>query len=186
MGNEETKVVEGEIVTNTPADIVVYKKTKDEEQILSEMAALMKYDEQKKELTHIDVMSGPMYMRDFNFAYERTARLIAHVQVMYEKAELDSNHEEAKALLERAPKYFEEHNILSKNLKDSAALRQTYLALDQAYIDAKERVGALKALLAWLRNMLESFKMAHDDSKKIYTQFVDGPSGKTGHGGIRS
>jgi hypothetical protein len=156
------------------------------ERFKDELLVVLHYAALKEKLPDIGILNGPDYIRDFSVAYERTNDLLAKIEGAYEAALLDADHEEAKAIFERAPAYFAENNVCVSNVKDSAALRKSYLALDELYIAAKEKVAALKALKKWLENTLESFKMAHDDAKKIYDKCAGGPYGKSGYDGMPS
>lgn len=149
-----------------------------------DVSELVKYDKMKRDLAHIDIITGAALMRDFLNAYEIAADLAIKAKYMLEGAVENMKHEEAKAVLERAPKYFEENETLSKSIKDSKSLRETYLQLDEQYRNSKEKVAALKALVRLLDNKVDSYRMAHDDAKKIYSQLAGGPFGKTGYQGM--
>ena len=151
-----------------------------------DLTKVLKYDAQLLDLTSVDVVSGPMFMRDFNIAYDKMAQIVSNITKMYEDAVENRKHEESKAILERAPEYFAKNDTMNGKLGDSAALRKTYVHLDEKYMKAKERENALKALLLYLDKKLDSFKMAHDDAKKIFDKFSSGPSGQTGYDGPKS
>lgn len=141
-----------------------------------DVGKLKEYEEKKRDLVGIDFLSGPLLMRDFMYAYEESSKLATRARKQLELATDHMKHEEAKAILERAPVYFEQNDTLGGSIKDSNKLRETYLHMDREYLTAKEVVAAYKAIVRWLDNKTESFKMAHDDAKKIYAQLASGPS----------
>ena len=154
--------------------------------IQTELERLKQYDLLKLDLLRIDIASGPFYMREFNSAYMLASAMVSSLREKHGQAKLDMQHEEAKAKLERAPKYFEENKTLSASLKDSGALRDTYVNLDEDYLLAAERVNVLEAMLAYFTKLAESYKMAHDDAKKIYAGIIDAPGGKKAYEGMPS
>jgi len=141
------------------------------------MERLLKYEVQKKDLVAVDVNSGPMYMRDFNKAFDILSILIAKTDEEYEGAVAERKNEEAKAVLERATEYFEQNDILHNGIKDSVSLRETYMKRDPKYLEARDKENFLKAFLKYLQNMQDSFKMAHDDAKKIYDKVANNSGG---------
>ena len=151
-----------------------------------DLTQVKKYENLQKDLISIDVVSGPMYMRDFNAAYELVARMVARIEREYEQAILRRKQEEAKAKLERAPKYFADHPEFMGNLKDSFSLRESYADVDPLHLEAKEAEIALQALLAYLKCKMDFFRSAHDDSRKIYDKMASGPFGQSGHQGMPS
>ncbi len=140
----------------------------------------------KADLVSIDLVSGPMYMQTFLEAFEKVARIGIEAHRLLDGAKNEVNHQEALAKLERAPLYFEVNGTCKGGVKDSGALRETYLSLDGQYLAAKERVDMLTALVKFLDNKLDAYKMAHDDSKKIYDKLSEGPFAKTGYEGMSS
>lgn len=150
-------------------------------QLELDLTKVKEYEALQKDLVSLDINSGPMYMRDFNIAYELVSKLVSEVEKAYENAVMQRKHEEAKAKIERAPKYFEENKTLTPSLKDSMSLREAYVALDPEYLAAKERENSLHALLTYLQNKLEFFRSSHDDARKIYDKMASGPFGRGGY-----
>jgi hypothetical protein len=156
------------------------------QQVNVNLSVVVKYEALKADLTSLDIVSGPMYMRDFNVAYEEVSKLAIQVQHLLEGAIEEMDHQEALAKFERAPEYFKTKEILSGTIKDSGQLRDAYVSMDHQYRAAKERVAMLRALVKYLDVKAESFKMAHDDAKKIYGALTAGPFGKSGYEGMSS
>jgi hypothetical protein len=150
-----------------------------------ELSKLIPYEQLKRDLVSIDSLSAPAYMRDFNLAFEFASRVVAKLKYFHGRAKERSKEEESKAILERAPMYFEKHNILKDKggLKDSSSLRDTYAKIDVEYQQAKDEENMLEALLEYYEKLVESYKMAHDDAKKIYDKTT---SNGTPYGGMAS
>ena len=151
-----------------------------------DLASLQIYDARKMDIQSIDLVNGPLYMRDFLAAFEAAAKMAIRARKKYEDAKTEAKHQEAKAKLERFTAYYEANKATLGALKDSSSLRDAYVDLDQDYMDAKERVNALQALTAYLDNKTESYRMAHDDAKKIYGQLQSGPFARSGYTGLSS
>jgi hypothetical protein len=154
--------------------------------IKKELERLKQYDLLKTDLLRIDNLSGPFYMREFNSAFMLASAMVSSLKEKCSQAKLEMDHQEAKAKLERAPKYFEENKTLNSSLKDSGALRDTYVKLDEVYLLAAERYNVLEAVLAYFTKLQESYKMAHDDAKKIYAGIIDSPANRGEYQGIPS
>lgn len=150
------------------------------EKVRWELEKLQKYEILKKDLVSIDVYSGPTYMRDFTLAYQLVSRIVASLKKLLGDAADEVAHQEAIAKLERAPRYFEEKGILSKKgkggLKDSAALRDMYVQIDKDYREAKRKKNILDALSSYYTNLLNSYRMSHDDAKKVWDKFSNAPN----------
>lgn len=154
------------------------------EEYQTDITAVIKYEEEKKELTQVDLMSGPMYMKDFNRAFDLLSGAIGKLKTRLISAQSHLDEQEALAKFERAPEYFKDKGIPNNQIKDSISLRESYLPLDKEYRKAKERVEAMKALIWWLESWRKTFQMAHDDAKKIFASFMENSRG--GHSGITS
>lgn len=137
-----------------------------------EATPLAKFDAWKEEMESIDLTSGPQIMRKLLQAYEWTTKAAITVHKRLGDAIEDMKHEEAKAKLERFSDYYEANKTKLGALKDSAALRDTYLALDEEYRKSVARVNMLKALSKFMDNKADSYRMAHDDAKKIYDKVL--------------
>jgi hypothetical protein len=144
-----------------------------------DLSPLTEYDAQKSELTTIDIVSGPLLMRNFLQAHEEAMQISIKVKFKLDQAIDKMKHEEARAILERAPAYFEENDVTKGRVKDSKSLRDTYVQMDKEYAEAREQVNALKALSKFIENKADSFRIAHDDAKKIWAQLNEGPYART-------
>ena len=156
------------------------------EVVETDIGKLQRFELLKADIVSVDLLSGPLLMRDFITAYVESAKIAAKVRGWLENAEVTLKHEAAKAVLERAPTYFKANRENLEKLKDSKSLRDAYLFLDEEYLKAQQGVSALKAMVRILDNKTESFKMAHDDVKKIYSQLMGGPGVNNGYRGMPS
>jgi hypothetical protein len=151
-----------------------------------DLTPLRQFETWKEDLTSIDLASGALYMRRFIRAYEWCTKLAIDLHKRLEDAIVESEHQEAKAKLERAPAYFEANKDKLGGMKDSSTLRETYLAMDDEYRKSREKVNALRALAKFLDVKAESFRMAHDDAKKIYDKLLGNDPGMRGRMGMPS
>ena len=133
---------------------------------------IAKFDSWKSELEGLDLTSGPLLMRKFLQAFEWTTKAAIAVHKRLDDAIENKNHEEAKAKLERFSDYYTANKAKLGALKDSSSLRESYLSLDEPYRKACAKVNMLRALAKFLDNKAESYRMAHDDSKKIYDKLL--------------
>ena len=153
--------------------------SKDQCTILVELTDLVRIEKLREDISSLDVYTAPIYMRDFTTACDILGRMIAEAQRALDTAVLDAKHEEAKAKLDRAGEYFKENGTLDK-MKDSNALRETYVQLDPIYREAKEKESSLKALVSYLENKLSCYKMDHYTVKAMYDKFTSSPDESVG------
>lgn len=149
---------------------------------LVDLTELARIEALRKDITSVDLYSAPMFMRDFTTACMAISRAIQNVKNALSLAERDAAYEESKALLERAPLYFAERKA-EGGMKDSMAQRQAYVAMDQQYREAVGRKDQLKALLRYLEDKMELYKMDHYTVKMIYSK-MESPHG--GDSGMKS
>ena len=156
------------------------------EVIETDIGALQRYEDMKADIVTVSVISGPLLMKDFIDAFTMATKIAAKVRGWLENAETQMKHEEAKAVLERAPGYFAKNKENFEKLRDSKSLRDSYLYLDEIYLAARQRVAALRAMVRILDNKADSFRMAHDDAKKVYATLAEGPGVNQGYRGMAS
>lgn len=159
--------------------------------LIKEMGIVLDYTEiakaelKRSEIPTMSVMSAPMYIKDFNEACANVSRLLIKVRLAFGRARAARKAEEAKAVLERAPKYFEEKGTL-KSMKDSTALRNHYVNIDEGFQRAYDKYKALEALEQFLVDKLDEFKRDFYSVKQIHGGMIGDPSTKTGYDGIKS
>lgn len=141
-----------------------------------DLSGLVEIEAMRRDINTVDIASAPMLMRDFTTACDLLSKAIHSVKLALGKAEQTVTYEESKALIDRAPKFFAENK---DGPKDSMALRQTYVPLDELYRKAVENKNALKALLQYLEDKRELYKMDHYTVKSTYDK-MELPHGSSG------
>ena len=154
--------------------------------IVVDYSQIAKYEQQRKDLVNLDLTSAPMYLRDFTDACYHVSNVLAKLRLALSAANYEMDAQESKAKLERAPVYFEENDTLGGAIKDSSALRDTYVRMDALFRRAKQRVEALTALYKFLNDKYSSFEKDYYSAKKIYDNLGGGPGAKTGYHGMSS
>lgn len=134
---------------------------------------LVPFEKLRNQLTEVDSISGPLFMRDLNRAFEQTALLAAKIEKLRDDAVIEAKHQKAAALLERAPDWLNERKI---KVTDKA--RESYADMDYDYKVAAEKVNALTALAKFMGIKAKAFQAAHDDAKKIYDRVSFGAQNK--------
>jgi hypothetical protein len=137
------------------------------EQILQDLnvdiTQIVKYTKKINDIGNgFNKMLAPIYLRDFIMAYDLTSQVLLKVT----KADIDADSAlkmaEAIAYLDRAKAYLDQREI-----KDSAEARKRYIPLDPDVIIASETKAKTEAMVAFLKNKLATFRISHDDVKKI-------------------
>lgn len=120
-----------------------------------------------------NTMLAPVYLRDFIMAFDFTNTMLSSAMRMYGIAESSLRTAEAIAYFENAPEYLE-----SKGVKDSDAARKRYIPMDPAVQHAEKVKSQAEAMVTFLRNKLQEFRLAHDDVKKIAysSEYTDSPN----------
>jgi hypothetical protein len=109
-----------------------------------------------------NTMLAPVYLRDFIMAYDFTNTMLASAMRMHGIADSALRNAEAVAYFENAPTYLE-----SKGVKDSDAARKRYVPMDPEVQQADKIKAQAEAMVVFLKNKLQAFRLAHDDTKKI-------------------
>jgi hypothetical protein len=127
-----------------------------------DVSKLVEYSRKIKDIGSLNHMMAPAYLRDFIMAYDYTNSMLS-VAVRCD-AEASSHLDSVKAIayLDRAGEYLE-----SKGIKDSAESRKRYVDIDEDVIKAQDIRAKTTALVVFLKNKLQAFRMAHDDVKKM-------------------
>jgi hypothetical protein len=118
-------------------------------------------------------MLAPVYLRDFVMAYDFTNTMLASAMRMHGIAVAALKTAEAVAYFENAPAYLE-----SKGVKESNAARERYVPMDPGVQYAEKVKSQSEAMVVFLKNKLQEFRLAHDDVKKIAysNEYNDSPN----------
>jgi len=120
-----------------------------------------------------NTMLAPVYLRDFIMAYDFTNTMLASAMRMHGIAESAQKTAEAIAYFENAHDYLQQ-----KGVKDSDAARRRYIPMDPAVQHADKVKAQAEAMVLFLKNKLQAFRLAHDDTKKIAyaNEYNDSPN----------
>jgi hypothetical protein len=120
-----------------------------------------------------NTMLAPTYLRDFIMAYDFTNTMLASAMRCHGIAASAQATAEAIAYFENAPDY-----LLSKGVKESDAARKRYIPMDPDVQHADKVKAQAEAMVAFLKNKLQAFRLAHDDVKKIAysSEYNDSPN----------
>lgn len=125
--------------------------------------AIDQYLEKIDEIRRVtNSMIAPQYLQDFIIAYDVTNDLLSSVTSVYNMAELLRKTAEANAYLTRAQPYLE-----SINQKETVDSKKYYVAIDPVVQRATLLSQEAERLMISLRGKLQTFRMAHDDVKKM-------------------
>jgi len=127
-----------------------------------DVTKLVEYTKKINDIGSLNKMLAPDYMRDFINAIDSTNIMLSNAIKCDLDAESTLDTAEAIAFLDNAGDYLKERGI-----KDSAEARKKYIDVDPDVIKAKNIKAKTTALVAFLKNKLSTFRMAHDDVKKI-------------------
>lgn len=133
-----------------------------------EMRELLKYEGLIENIVSINNLNAPFYMREFLKAKELANSFYCRVLMDYEMSKDRSAKAKAVAYLDTAPEWLEKRN---RKVTDEGC--KQYALIDPIYLKSREEESCLKALTEFLKNKMEKFQSAHDDSKKIYDQTRD-------------
>jgi hypothetical protein len=137
-----------------------------------DVTKLVDYTRKIKDIGSLNNMMAPTYLRDFIIAYDTTnVMLSTAVRCDIEvKAYLDKVR--AIAYLDKAAGYLE-----ARDIKDTNLSRQQYVELDNDVVIAKNIHAKTAAMVTFLKNKMQEFRMAHDDVKKmVYTDQYQTPN----------
>lgn len=134
-----------------------------------DVTSLLAYTEKIKDISNMNKMLAPNYLRDFIMALDLTSTMLSKaVKInLTSKASLDKY--KAIAYLDKAPDYCND-----KGIKLSNGVREMYVDLDDDVIKAKDTYAATEAMVLFLKNKYQAFRCAHDDVKKISFNEVQG------------
>lgn len=127
-----------------------------------DVTELAQYTNKIKDIGTLNKMMAPIYMRDFIIAFDVTNNLLS----MAIKSDLEASTvldtARSIAYLDKAGEFLKE-----KGIKDSSEARKQYIELDEDVIKASNVRAKTQALVSFLKNKMQEFRLAHDDVKKI-------------------
>jgi len=127
-----------------------------------DVTQLVDYSRKIQEIGAINAMMAPTYLRDFILAYDITNTMLSRAVRCDVEAQTYLDKVKAIAYLERAGDYLAQHNI-----KESSEARKRYVDIDPEVLDASGLKAKAEAIVAFLKNKMQAFRMAHDDVKKM-------------------
>jgi hypothetical protein len=136
-----------------------------------DVTRLAEYVNKISELSSINKMMAPTYLRDFIVGQDVAANMLARAMQADSKAKTKVEHMEAVAYLEKAKEYLDVHGI-----KDTSEARKQYVCLDKAVLEAKDEKAKTEAMVTLFKSKLSQLRQAHDTLKKIiYDRSNDTP-----------
>ncbi len=127
-----------------------------------DITQLAEYVNKIEELSSVNKMMAPVYLRDYIMGQDVAANLLARAMQADSRAKAKVEQAEAIAYLERARDYLE-----SKQIKDTSEARKQYVNIDPDVLVAKDNRARTEALVSLLKSKLSQLRQAHDDLKKI-------------------
>lgn len=127
-----------------------------------DITQLAEYVNKIEELSSVNKMMAPVYLRDYIMGQDVAANLLAKAMQSDSRAKAKVEQCEAIAYLEKAREYLE-----SKGIKDTSEARKQYVNIDADVLAAKDNRARTEALVSLLKSKLSQLRQAHDDLKKI-------------------
>jgi len=127
-----------------------------------DVTRLVEYTRKIKDIGSLQKMMAPIYLKDFIEAIDVSSTMLSVAVQLDIKADTALKQAEAIAFLDKAGDYLKQ-----KGIKDSAEARKKYVDIDPDVIDAKNEKARTTALVIFLKNKVQEFRLAHDDVKKI-------------------
>lgn len=127
-----------------------------------DITQLATYVNKIQELSSVNKMMAPVYLRDFIVGQDVAANLLAKAMQADSRAKAQVEYAESIAYLEKAREYLD-----SKQIKDTSEARKQYVNIDADVRKAKDDKARTEALVSLLKGKLSQLRQAHDDLKKI-------------------
>jgi hypothetical protein len=127
-----------------------------------DVTRLATYVNKVQELSTVNKLMAPAYLRDMIVGQDVAANLLAKAIQADSRAKTTLERAEAIAYLDRAQDY-----LTSKGIKDTNESRKQYVCIDSDVLDAKEQRSRTEAMVVYLKSVLSQLRQAHDDLKKI-------------------
>ena len=127
-----------------------------------DVTTLARYLEKVGQLSSINKMMGPAYLKDFIEGQDVAGQMLA--RAIREDGKMKARLDQARAIayLDRASEY-----LKSKDIKVTDKSREAYVDIDDDVIAAMDNKAQTEALVVLLKNKLSVLRQAHDDLKKI-------------------
>lgn len=107
-------------------------------------------------------MMASVYLKEFIMAIDTVNDMQAKASQAYALADRYLKYVEAKAYFERAPDF-----LTNNGVKDSVESRKRYVDLDPEVMEALEIRAKTEAIVKFLYNKMQQYRMCHDDIKKV-------------------
>lgn len=127
-----------------------------------DVTSLAQYLQKVGQLSSINKMMGPTYLKDFIEGQDVAGAMLA--RAIREDGKMKARLDQAKAIafLDRSGEY-----LTAKGFKITDEARKRYVDLDDDVMTAADAKAQTEALVALLKNKLSILRQAHDDLKKI-------------------
>jgi hypothetical protein len=127
-----------------------------------DVTVLAQYLQKVGQLSSINKMMGPTYLKDFIEGQDVAGAMLA--RAVREDGKMKAKLDQAKAIafLDKSSEY-----LTSKGLKVTDEARKRYIDLDDDVLAAADAKAQTEALVVLLKNKLSILRQAHDDLKKI-------------------
>ena len=127
-----------------------------------DITSLAQYLEKVKDLSSINKMMGPTYLKYFIEGQDVAGSMLAKAVQSDIKAKAHLDKVESIAYLDKAADYLKERGI-----KDSSEARKRYVDVDPEVLEAKDHKAKTEALVHLLKSKLSVLRQSHDALKKI-------------------
>lgn len=127
-----------------------------------DVTKLAEYTRKVKDIGSLNKMMAPLYLRDFILAYDATNTMLTQAIRCDIEAQTALDTSRSVAYLDRAGDYLKDRGI-----KDTSEARKQYVEVDGDVISAANTKAKTQALVSFLKNKMQEFRLAHDDVKKI-------------------
>ena len=127
-----------------------------------DVTKLVDYTRKIRDIGSLNNMMAPQYLRDFIIGYDVTNSMLSTAVRCEIEAKAALDRARAIAYLDRAQTYCKDNGI-----KISNGVREQYVELDPDVAIARNLYAKSTAMVTFLKNKLQEFRMAHDDVKKM-------------------
>ena len=127
-----------------------------------DVTKLVEYTKKISEIGSINNMMAPIFLRDFINAYDLTNTMLSVAIRCDLEAASELKTAESIAYLDRAPEY-----LSKSDTKITDEGKKRYVEIDPDVQKAREIKAKTTAIVSFLKNKLQVFRMGHDDVKKM-------------------
>jgi len=127
-----------------------------------DVTKLVEYTKKIADIGSLNKMMAPTYLRDFIIAYDVTNTMLSQAIRCDLEAATVLDTSRSIAYLDRAGDF-----LKLREIKDTSEARKQYVDIDQDVILAANTKAKTTALVSFLKNKMQEFRLAHDDVKKI-------------------